>query len=67
MSHVSVEPMAFNLQEAAVASSLSARKLADAIRSGRLPSYRNGRRRLIFREDLERYLKGQDAGNAESR
>jgi excisionase family DNA binding protein len=53
------ERIAYSPREAAAASSLSVRKLMAAIADGHLKSYRKGRRRLIFREDLERYLRNE--------
>ena len=49
--------IAFSPRKAAEASSLSLRTLMTAIASGELPSTKKGRRRLIFRVDLESYLR----------
>lgn len=49
--------IAFSPRKAAEASSLSLRTLMTAIASGELPSTKKGRRRLIFRGDLETYLR----------
>lgn len=51
------ERLAFSLRGASDASSLSIRKLSDAVRRGELRAFRKGRRRIIFREDLEVYLR----------
>ncbi len=51
------EPLAYNIQQAAASSSLSVRKLADAIRRGELRSFRKGRRRVVLKVDLVKYLK----------
>ncbi len=50
-------PLAYSIRQAAAASSLSIRKLSDAIRHGELPAFRKGRRRIVMREDLLNYLK----------
>jgi len=49
--------LSFSLKGASDASSLSVRKLWDEIQKGKLKSVLKGRRRLILRADLERYLK----------
>ena len=53
------EPIAYNVRQAAAASSLSVRKLSDAIRLRELRSFKKGRRRIILREDLEAYLRSE--------
>lgn len=50
-------PIAYGLRGAAFASSLSKRTLQNAIRDGTLRSYKRGRRRIIFRQDLEDFLR----------
>lgn len=56
-----LEPLAYGLAGASLASSLSKRALSAAIRAGELRSYKRGRRRIIFRQDLEDFLR---AGHA---
>jgi excisionase family DNA binding protein len=51
--------MAYSPQGAAEASSLSLREVMRAIAAGQLRSFKRGRRRLVFREDLEAYLKSE--------
>jgi hypothetical protein len=51
------EPLAYNVRQAATASSLSVRKLSDLIRIGDLRSFKKGRRRIILRKDLEAFLR----------
>jgi excisionase family DNA binding protein len=51
------EPLAYDIRQAEVVSSLSSRKLSDAIRRGELRSFKKGRRRIIMRADLEDYLR----------
>ena len=53
-----VSTVAYSPRQAADASSLSLRHVMTAIAAGRLRSFKHGRRRLIFRDDLETYLKG---------
>jgi excisionase family DNA binding protein len=48
--------------QAAQATSLSLRTIAYAISTGELRSFKKGRRRLIFREDLETYLRSSGEG-----
>lgn len=49
--------MAYSPKGASQASSLSIRQVMKAIANGELRSFKRGRRRLIFREDLETYLR----------
>jgi excisionase family DNA binding protein len=51
------EIIALSPRAAAAASSLSLRTVMQAIASGELPSTKLGRRRLVFRQDLEWYLR----------
>ena len=51
------ERLAFSFRGASTASSLSVRKLSDAVRRGELRAFKKGRRRIILREDLEAYLR----------
>jgi excisionase family DNA binding protein len=54
----SPEPLTYSPQAAAQVTSLSLRRITTAIATGELRSVKRGRRRLIFREDLERFLRG---------
>ena len=57
------DAIAFSPRQAALISSLSLRTITAAVASGELPSFRKGRRRVIFRADLEAYLRcGQAKG-----
>ena len=49
--------LAYSPKEAAAASSLSLRKVMEAIATRELRSLKKGRRRLILRTDLEAYLR----------
>jgi hypothetical protein len=51
------QPLAYSLKLASAVSSLSIRKLSDAIRRRELRSFKKGRRRIILRPDLETYLR----------
>jgi excisionase family DNA binding protein len=51
--------IAYSPREAADVTSLSLRKLMDAIAAGELRSFKKGRRRVIFRADLEAYLRSE--------
>ena len=51
-----IEPIAFNLKDAAFYSSLSRSRLYDLIRSGELPSLTVGGRRMILRADLDAFF-----------
>ena len=53
------EPMAYSPEGASQTSTLSLREIMKAIRAGHLRSFKKGRRRIIFRKDLEAYLKGK--------
>lgn len=53
------EAIAFSPAQAAFVSSLSLRTITAAIASGELRSVTKGRRRVIFRADLESYLRSQ--------
>jgi excisionase family DNA binding protein len=53
-------PLAYSIPGASATSTLSIRKISDAIRRGELKAYRKGRRRLVLREDLEAYLKSEE-------
>ena len=52
-----LKPVAYSTRQAALVSSLSLRHVMNAIATGELRSYKKGRRRVIFREDLETYLR----------
>jgi excisionase family DNA binding protein len=51
-----IKPIAFNLKDAAIYSSLSRSRLYDLIRSGELPSLTVGGRRMILRADLDAFF-----------
>jgi excisionase family DNA binding protein len=51
--------LSYNPQQASLATGLPLRTITAAIASGDLRSFKVGRRRLIFRDDLERYLRGE--------
>ena len=53
------KPIAYSPQRAAEASSLSLRYVMKAIAQGTLKSFKKGRRRIVLREDLEKYLRGE--------
>jgi len=53
--------LAFGVQEVADALGVSRELVKHMIRTGQLPSVKAGRRRLISRKALERYLAGGDA------
>jgi excisionase family DNA binding protein len=50
--------IAYSPREAAIATSLSLRKITRAISAGELKSSKIGRRRIIQRRDLEAFLAG---------
>ena len=52
-----VPVLAYSPQGAALASSLSIRKIREAIATGELRSRKKGRRRIILAGDLNRYLR----------
>ena len=52
--------LAFGVQEVADALGISRELVKHMIRTGQLPSVKAGRRRLISRKALERYLAGGD-------
>jgi excisionase family DNA binding protein len=54
--------LAFGVQEVADALGVSRELVKQMIRTGKLPSVKLGRRRLISRKALERFLAGGDAG-----
>jgi excisionase family DNA binding protein len=54
-----VKRMAYSPRQVAGITSLSLRKVMGDIAAGSLRSYRKGRRRVILRSDLLRYLKAQ--------
>jgi excisionase family DNA binding protein len=49
--------ISYSPTQAAAATSLSLRTIAAAVASGGLPSTKVGRRRVIFKDDLETYLR----------
>lgn len=51
-----VEPIAFTIPEAIAASKLSRTEIYRAFNRGDLAAKKNGRRTLILREDLERFM-----------
>jgi excisionase family DNA binding protein len=53
--------LAFGVQEVADALGVSRELVKHMIRTGQLPSVKLGRRRLISRKALERFLAGGDA------
>jgi excisionase family DNA binding protein len=53
--------LAFGVQEVADALGVSRELVKQMIRTGKLPSVKLGRRRLISRKALERFLAGGDA------
>ena len=53
--------LAFGVQEVADALGVSRELVKHMIRTGELPSVKLGRRRLISRTALERFLAGEDA------
>ncbi len=53
--------LAFGVQEVADALGVSRELVKQMIRTGQLPSVKLGRRRLISRKTLERFLAGEDA------
>ena len=53
--------LAFGIQEVADALGVSRELVKHMIRTGELPSVKVGRRRLISRKALERFLAGGDA------
>jgi hypothetical protein len=50
------DAISYSPAQAAAVSSLSLRSIAAAIATDDLPSFKRGRRRIIFRADLEAYL-----------
>ena len=50
------QPLALSPRQVVDVSSLSMRHVMKAIATGELKSFKKGRRRIIFREDLEAYL-----------
>jgi excisionase family DNA binding protein len=52
----SLEQIAYSTRQAADVSSLSLRQIMKDVASGKLPSVKKGRRRIILACDLERYL-----------
>lgn len=53
------EAIAYSPQQASDVSSLSLRTITAAIASGQLRSFKRGRRRIIFRTDLDTYLRSE--------
>lgn len=49
--------VAYSPKGVAEVSSLSLRKVMDAIAKGELRSFKKGRRRIILREDVEQFLR----------
>jgi excisionase family DNA binding protein len=56
-SRLSIDRLSYNPQEAALTTGLPLRTITAAIASGELRSFKKGRRRIIFREDLDAYLR----------
>jgi excisionase family DNA binding protein len=56
MIMVQAEPIAFTIEEAVAASKLSRSEIYRAFNRGDLTAKKNGRRTLILREDLVRFL-----------
>jgi excisionase family DNA binding protein len=56
-NELELKPIAYSTRQAAVVSSLSLREVMKAIATGELKSFKKGRRRIIFRQDLEAYLR----------
>jgi excisionase family DNA binding protein len=52
--------IAYSPEQAAQVSSLSVRSIAAAIATGDLRSFKRGRRRIIFKADLETYLRSAE-------
>ena len=52
------DPISYTLPAASQATGISVRQLARDVATGALVSFKRGRRRLVFRADLERYLRG---------
>jgi excisionase family DNA binding protein len=59
-----VDQIAYSPPQAAAASSLSLRTITAAIASGELRSFRLGRRRIVFRTDLDAYLRSEITSGA---
>jgi hypothetical protein len=56
--HSEPDPISYTLLGASAASGVSPRQLARDAAAGKLVSFRVGRRRLVFKSDLLRYLRG---------
>ncbi|MBZ5515126.1 MAG: helix-turn-helix domain-containing protein [Acidobacteriia bacterium] len=57
---IPVERLSFSIAEAAAASGLCGRTIVNYINAGRLRVRRKGRRVLVMRQDLERFLNRDD-------
>jgi hypothetical protein len=53
------DPISYTLPGASLATGVSVRQLARDVASGALVSFKRGRRRLVLRTDLERWLRGE--------
>lgn len=54
-----VKPLAFTIKQVCAQTNLSSTSIYDAIRAGKLPAYKFGRRTLVKADDLSAFI---DAG-----
>lgn len=58
--YITIEKLAYSIDELANLSTLSAPKIRKDIRNGKLSSTKKGSRRIILRDEVMRYLSAND-------
>lgn len=64
-NHMTIEKLAYSIDELANLSTLSAPKIRKDIRNGKLSSTKKGSRRIILRDEAMRYLSADDDAHDE--
>ncbi len=64
MIELTIEKLAYSVEELAALSTLSAPKIRKDIRNGKLESKKKGSRRIILRDEAMRYLSSDDSDDS---
>lgn len=65
-NYITIEKLAYSIEELASLSTLSAPKIRKDIRNGKLVSMKKGSRRIILRDEAMRYLSTDESESDDS-